>query len=178
MSKSFSVALLAAVSSMALTAFGVMSPDAAGAAALQNKTLVVTWSQFSPANCADGTINKDARNVTQQIYVSSRGRAFAKMSGRAGNASRDTLIEPGGGGTFHVSGNQIVGTFVQLSGAARETVTLDASGQSCKASVVVGTESGKPFTWRNLLGVTCTATGATTISNVGCSVREGNAFAN
>ncbi|WBL80740.1 hypothetical protein I3J27_10060 [Bradyrhizobium xenonodulans] len=174
----FSGALIAAVLSLAVTVFSAIFPDAARAAGLQNKTFSVTWSQFVPADCADGTTNKYPRAVSQQIYVSSLGRVFSKTSNQAGNASNQKLGVSGAGTAFHASGNQIVGTFPQLSGASRETVTLDASGQSCTASVVVGTESKKPFSWRNLVGVTCTATGATTISNVSCSVREGNAFAN
>lgn len=156
----------------------LFAPAAEAASSIQNKTVVVTYSHYVPATCADGATHMPARNVTQTIYVSSQGRVFAKLSGRAGNAAKERLVEPTGGGNFHLSGNQIIGTFPQISGATQLTVTLDASGQSCNASVVAGTESGKAYSWRNLVGVTCTATGPGVFSNVGCSVHEGNAFAN
>ena len=102
-----SVVLFAGLVSVSLCA-----PAARAASSqIQNKTVVVTYSHYVPATCADGATHLPARNVKQQIYVSSQGRAFAKVSGRAGNATRERMVEPGSGGTFHVSGNQIIGTF-------------------------------------------------------------------
>ena len=51
-----------------------------------NKTVTVTWSHFTPANCSDGSANRYARNVSQQIYISTQGRLFAKLASRAGDA--------------------------------------------------------------------------------------------
>lgn len=144
----------------------------------QNKTVTVSFSHFTPANCSDGTANKYARNITQVIYISSQGRLFAKLASRAGNASKDRLDAPSGKSSFNFSGNKIVGTFPQVSGAAQETITFDSSYQSCSAEVIAGTESGKAWAWINLVGVKCTATGKSVISGVSCSVRQGNAFAN
>jgi hypothetical protein len=143
-----------------------------------NKTLTVTFSHFVPAKCSDGSTNLPARNVTQLIYISTQGRLFAKIAGRAGNASKEWLVAPSGAGQFSFSGNKIVGTFPSVSGATRESITFDSSYQTCSAEVITGTESGKPYVWVNLVGLTCTATGKAVISNVGCSVRQGNAFAN
>ena len=143
-----------------------------------NKTINVTFSSFTPAKCSDGTDNRYARNVTQQIYISTQGRLFMKFAARAGNASKDGLVAPSGSGQFRLAGNKIIGTFPQASGAAQETITFDPSYQSCSAELIQGTESGKPYAWVNLVGVTCTGTGKAVVSNVGCSVQEGNAFAN
>jgi hypothetical protein len=161
---------------IAVSLFG-FTADAAPPQAL-NKTVIVTYSHFTPANCADGSTNRDARNVTQQIYISTQGRLFAKLAGRAGNASKDKLVEPSRSGQFNFSDNKIVGTFPQVSGASQETITFDSSFQSCSAEVIAGTESGKPWAWVNLIGVTCTASGKSVISKVTCSVSQGNSFAN
>jgi hypothetical protein len=143
-----------------------------------NKTITVTYNSFIPANCSDGTPNRYARNVTQQIYISTQGRLFAKLAGRAGNATGNRLVEPSASGIFHFSGNKIIGTFPVVSGASQVTVTFDDSYQNCSAEVINGSESGKPFVWVNLVGVKCTSTGKSTVSNISCSVRQGNAFAN
>ncbi len=52
-----------------------------------NKTVTVRWSSFLPANCANGTTNQVAREVTLQIYISTQGRLFSKLAARAGNSS-------------------------------------------------------------------------------------------
>jgi hypothetical protein len=166
----------AAVVCIAISLSG-LAAEAAPQEAL-NKTVTVTFSHFTPAKCSDGSTNQYARNVTQLIYVSTQGRLFAKLAGRAGNASKERLVAPSGAGQFNFSGNKMVGTFPQVSGATRETITFDSSYQSCSAEVIAGTESGKPLVWVNLVGLTCTATGKSVISNVACSVRQGNSFAN
>ena len=143
-----------------------------------NKTVTATWSSSVPANCSNGTINRGARDITQQIYISTQGRLFAKVAAHAGRASRDWSSAPSGSGNFRFSGDRIVGTFPQTSGAAQMTISFDPSFQTCSVAVVHGSESGKPYVWVNLVGATCTATGKATVSNLSCSVSQGNAFAN
>ena len=143
-----------------------------------NKTVKVTFSFFVPADCADRSTNRYARDVTQEIYVSTKGRLFAKLAASAGRASAGRMVEPSRSGQFRLAGNQIVGVFVQASGAVQETITFDSSYQSCTAELLQGSEAGKTFSWVNLVGVKCDATGKGTFSNVACSVQQGNAFAN
>src|SRR5438552_3774170 len=85
-----------------------------------NKTVKVTWSHFTPANCSDGSTNRDARNVTQQIYISTQGRLFSKLAARAGNASKGWDAAPSSSGQFHFSGDRIVGTFRSVTCACSE----------------------------------------------------------
>jgi hypothetical protein len=146
-----------------------------------NKTITVSFSHYVPAHCDNGTDNQTPRNVSQQLYISTKGRVFAKLSANAGsgrhNYSREGLAEPGASSPFHFSGNKLLGTFVQVSGAGQEIISFDASYTSCTVAVVTGRESGKPFVWTNLAGVRCTGTGKGVISNTSCSVSDGNSFA-
>lgn len=165
------ILLCASISSVPHTALAA-PPQA------QNKTVTLSFNHFVPANCADGSANRYPRSVTQHIYISTQGRLFAKLAARAGDAAKERLVAPSGSGEFRFSGDKIVGTFPQVSGATQVTIAFDASYQSCNATVVAGSEAGKPWSWINLVGVKCTATGKSVISNVACSVRQGNAFAN
>jgi hypothetical protein len=146
-----------------------------------NKTVTVSFSHFMPGHCDNGAENHTPRNVSQQLYISTKGRVFAKLSANAGsgrhNYSREHLAEPGASSPFHFSGNKLVGTSVQVSGAGQEIISFDASYTSCTVEVVTGRESGKPFVWTNLAGVRCTGTGQAVVSNNSCSVSEGNSFA-
>jgi hypothetical protein len=157
--------------------FGFTAAAAAPPQAL-NKTVALTWSMFTPADCGDGSVNRVARNIGQQIYISAQGRLFVKYALRAGSASKDKEEAPSSSSQFRFSGAKIVGTFPQVSGAVQETISFDSSYQSCSAEVIAGTESAKPYAWTNLIGVKCTATGKSVISNVACSVHQGNSFAN
>ncbi len=143
-----------------------------------NKTLELSWNMFTPADCADGTTNKVARNTNLQIYISSQGRFFVKWALRAGSASRDKEVAPSNASNFSFAGDKIVGILPQVSGAVRQVITFDPSYQSCSVEMITGTEAAKPYTWINLLGVKCTATGKTVISGGSCSVHQGNSFAN
>jgi hypothetical protein len=155
---------------------GIENARAAPQEAL-NKTVTIAWSSFTPADCANGSKNRVSRNVRQQIYISTQGRLFSKTAARAGNASKDWSVAPSGSGQFRFSGEKIIGTFPQASGAAQLTITFDPPYQNCTAEVIHGSEVGKVFVWTNLAGVKCTATGKSTVSDVSCSVRPGNAFA-
>jgi hypothetical protein len=158
--------------------FSLLGSAEAAPPEVLNKTVTVSWSSFLPANCSNGSTNRTARNVTQQIYISTQGRLFSKVMAQAGRYSKERLTAPSGSGQFRFSGAKIVATMPQASGAVQATITFDPTYQSCSAEVAHGSESGKPYVWINLAGVKCTATGKSTVSNVGCSVRQGNAFAN
>src|ERR1700728_4228905 len=103
-----------------------VSANAAPPQAL-NKTVTVSFSQFVPAHCDNGADNKTSRNVSHQIYISTKGRLFAKMSANAGSGhfiySREGVAEPTPSSPFHFSGNKLVGTFVSVSGARQEIIS-------------------------------------------------------
>jgi hypothetical protein len=146
-----------------------------------NKTVTVSFSHYIPAHCDNGADNQTPRNVSQQLYISTKGRVFAKLSANAGsgrhNYSREGLTGPGASSPFHFSGNKLLGTFASVSGARQEIISFDASYTSCRVEVVTGRESGKPYVWTNLAGVRCTGTGQAVVSSTSCSVSEGNPFA-
>lgn len=146
-----------------------------------NKTVTVSFSQYIPGHCDNGTDNRTPRNVSQQLYISTKGRVFAKMAANAGsgrhNYSREGFADPGASSPFHFSGNKLLGTFASVSGARQEIISFNASYTSCSVEVVTGRESGKPFVWTSLAGVRCTGTGQAVVSNTSCSVSEGNSFA-
>lgn len=156
-----------------------VSANAAPPEAL-NKTLTVSFSHFTPAHCDNGTDNRVARNVSEEIYISTRGRVFARLSATAGGGrnsySKEGLAEPTSS-PFHFSGNKLIGTFVTVSGAMQQVISFDASYRSCTVEVMTGHESGKSFVWTNLAGVRCIGTGKGQTSNTSCSVTEGNSFA-
>jgi hypothetical protein len=64
-----------------------------------------------------------------------------------------------------------------VSGAAQLSITFGGGGQSCDAEIALGRDSGKALKWRGVNGVTYEAAGQPSVSNVSCSIRAGNAFA-
>jgi hypothetical protein len=146
---------------------------------LLNKSISVSMTVTVPATGSGGRVLTRQRTIQRQIYVSSQGRLFIKISRRARGGASDDEVAPGEGGSgLHFEGNQLVGTKGLVSGANRLTISFEPSFQSCSADMVIGTESGKPRVWKGLNGQTLTAAGKATVSGVSCSIREGNVFAN
>lgn len=142
-----------------------------------DKTVTVSFTGFTPALCANGRHNNRPRTTTQRIYISTKGRLFSEGEAHSAAYSRRGRKEPSRT-AFHFSGSSLVGIFPSsVSGARREIISFDPSFRSCTAQVIVGEESGRPFTWISLSGVRCTGTGKTEISNISCSVADGNIFA-
>lgn len=142
-----------------------------------NKTVQLAFNVFVPGKSPDGRTVNVTRNFTQQIYISSQGRLFTKMATRVSNLTGGKLDAPGEG-NFRFVGDKIIGLNQHVSGASQQIITFDPGFQTCSASILAGTESGKPFSWKGLDGVIYTATGKVEISNVSCSISQGNAVAN
>lgn len=157
----------------------VLMPCAAQAAPQQllKKSIAVSYAHYLPAKGADGSTNTTPRNVAMTIYVSELGRIFAKSTARAANYSTQKAIAPDAG-RYIFSGDKIVATFPQASGAVQLIISFDPSFKSCKINLVAGKETGKPYVWVGLSGVTYTATGPSEFTNTACSISEGNAVAN
>jgi hypothetical protein len=143
-----------------------------------NKSITLTYSIFVPGEGADGVTKAAPRSVTHLLYVSTLGRIFVQHAGRVGNASKGSQLAPTSS-NFSFAGNTIVGTVSErgANGAGRVTVTFDPSFASCTATVIVGVQANQNLTWTALNGVRMKATGKPTISGIGCSVSQGNAFA-
>jgi hypothetical protein len=141
-----------------------------------NKTVTISFTAFTPALC-NGRPNNRPRVTTQRIYISTKGRLFTEGAAHSGAYSRDLRAAPSQG-PFHFAGDQLVGTIVSsVSGARREVISFDSSFHSCTAQVIVGEEAGRPIEWISLSGARCSGTGKTEVSNVSCSVTDGNVFA-
>lgn len=162
--------------SFCIAASSLAFPASAAPPEVFNKTVTLSFDHHTPAMCDNGRPNRATRHVAQQIYVSTKGRLFAKTAVGAGRALRQKEFAPSVSSKFRLSGDRIVGTFPEASGATQVTVTFDSSYRSCNAEVVTGLEPGKPFVWIGVTGVRCTGTGKAVISNVSCSVSEGNPF--
>jgi hypothetical protein len=165
----------------ALFALVIMPLAATAKAAPQqilNKTVVVTFGHHTPAKGTDGSTNTGTRSWTQQIYISEKGRLFVKAVARDGpRAVPDRTMGPEAG-NWNFVGDKIVGILPAFTGANRITVRFDPSYQSCSASVLVGIEAGGTFKFLGSNGVLYTATGKSVVSNISCSISQGNVFAN
>jgi hypothetical protein len=143
-----------------------------------NKTISVSFTVSIPARRPDGSTMVGTRATTRQIYVSSQGRVFVRVSRRAGRRFQEREAGPSEGrNNFHFRGDRLVGVLQFRSGASQLSISIDPSGQSCQAQVIFGAEAGKPIVWKGLNGVMMTSTGKPTIGGVTCSIRSGNAFA-
>lgn len=162
------------VAAAALMAMG--GHTLAAPAQLYNKTISVSFSVSIEGKGSDGSTVNHPRQSSRLIYVSSQGRVFSRALRSNGRNSETKERGPGEGG-LQFAGNQLVGTLPFISGASRLTISFDPSFQSCSGQIIQGTESGKPFIWKGLNGVTYTATGKPNVSGVSCSIRDGNALA-
>jgi hypothetical protein len=157
----------------------VPSTVLAAPAQLLNKTAQVSYTISIPAKKEDGSTLVATRATSRTIYISSQGRVFVRVASRArgGSADREIGPEKGGGGSLHFQGDRLVGVLPAAAGAIQLTVTFDPSGSSCDASLIVGTESSRPYTWKGLNGSMMTATAKPGISGISCSVSAGNGLA-
>lgn len=153
----------------------------AAPAGLLNKSIRISYGAYIPGRTADGRINRSGRKVSVTLYISSAGRIFLKGLARAGHFGRDVQAAPDRTARgFHFAGVTLVGARVARFGniAAQLKVSFDSSFQTCNADVIVGGAGGAPISWIGLDGERYTATGHPSISDVSCSVQDGNAFAN
>jgi hypothetical protein len=136
---------------------------AAALSELLNKTVLVRYTVTIPGRGDDGSTVPGVRNAVRTIYISSAGRAFARV-GRA-DGSRGQFQEkkeagPGErGNTLQFQGRKLVGNMPFISGASHMEVDFDSSGSSCTAALAVGRDAGRTLRWRGVNGVSYTATG-------------------
>lgn len=152
----------------------------AAPAGLLNKSIHISYGAYIPGRTADGRINRSGRKVSMTIYVSSAGRIFMKGAARAGHFGRDVQAAPDRTARgFHFAGSTLIGARAARFGniAVQLKVSFDGSFQTCTADVIVGGAGGAAISWIGLDGERYTATGHPSISDVSCSVQDGNAFA-
>ena len=128
------------------------SPASAAPQGMLDKTISISFEVSIPARNAAGQTLTARRAVQRVMYVSSAGRVFSRTARQAGRASESKDVAPGGAdGAPRTEGNTIVGTLGLGTGASRMVVSFDGAFQSCTASVIVGRESGRAFTWKGIM---------------------------
>lgn len=171
----------AGIGTALLLLVGASPAIAAAPAELLNKTVTVRYTVTIPGRGDDGSTVPGIRNAVRTIYISSAGRAFARVEradGSKGQFREKKEAGPGErGNTLQFQGRRLVGNMPFISGASHMEIDFDSSGSGCTAALVVGRDAGRTIRWRGVNGVNYTATGAASVSNVACSISAGNSLA-
>ena len=164
-----------------MVVFAVFAAGSACAAlaALFNKSITVSYTTTIPGKKDDGSPVTGSRIAVRTIYISSAGRIFARVFRRDGKATQTREAGPNeAGNTFRFAGDKLVGVMQFASGASQMTISFDAAGQSCSATIVAGRDNGRPIRWKGVDGTMRESTGPVAFSNISCSIASGNAFGN
>jgi hypothetical protein len=169
--------------------FGVglilLSPDAhAGSPPkeLYGKSITLQWTESRTGKVADQPTTRTwGKAITLTIYISTAGRPFHREFGSTiggfnphgitnnfGQVTSDVAPGESKLDHFDFQGRSVVVYKQFQSGVRRIAIDLDASGTSCKGTVINGKESGKSIL-RTRGEIVSTQIGA-----VNCSIKEGN----
>ncbi|MCW5701853.1 MAG: hypothetical protein AB7I42_07925 [Bradyrhizobium sp.] len=159
---------------------------AAPAADLLGKSVVVRWiEQRTQKSGINPTLSSVTVNGRMEIYVSSAGRPFSKITieGRRGGPQSNEQV--GGGGTslgggvrsMNVNGNTITLRSSFGNFARNLRVEVAPGGGSCQAQMVVGKQVGSsPVVIHNVTGLKLEIH-SLAVSGVTCSVQQSNIHA-
>lgn len=158
--------------------FLVAGDIAAAPAKMLNKTVRYSLTISAPTKTSDGRQLIAVRNLGHTVYISSQGRIFNREDVRDERtvASKDRGPDQAKGVKFRIDGNRLVGVAPLTNGAFQMIVTFDPDFRTCTLNAMAGAEGGRAVQAKGLNGITYTATGKGTYSNLTCSVTEGNAF--
>ena len=176
-----------------LLIYGIVSvsaPASAGPAPKQlyNKSVVIHWVESVLQKAPDGSSRNPQINSQRTVYVSSAGRLFIKgtrsINNRYFQGGNKTERGPDGSssgtggaqGGFTFEGSQLIGTAVFDGGARRVAVSFDPNFSSCTANVVYGKSGNANQKWKGFDGVTYELI-SVSVGAVGCSIKDGNPFA-
>ena len=140
-----------------------------------NKTIVSSFTVSVPAIEADGRRVVASRTADRRIYVSSAGRIFEKRVQRGRSVQTQAELDPAAS-KFRFVGAKLRAYLPRLSGVTLIEYAFDPAFRTCDINVISGTSDGTPRKWRSLGGKIRTAAGPTTLSNVSCSIVDGNAL--
>lgn len=159
-----------------MLAFGPESVLAAGGApgALFNKSVRVTYNILAPT--VEGLGRDRPSFQTREFYVSSQGRLFSRSIRNGGGSTKIENVEPGG--SYHFENNKIVWIQAAIAGASKLEVSFDSGYRNCSASVILGRTGNTGFRWTGPDGRQYTLAGTPSVTNMSCSVIDGNIFAN
>jgi len=160
---------------------------AAGApAALQGKSVIVTWSEARTQR-AVGEPGMRSTTVTAELsaYVSTAGRVFTRMVRTAAGARRSRSGSreaapgqslTGGAGRTSFQGQQLIIDSRYESGARRITVTFNPGFTTCSASIIQGKESGRPIVSTSMISGRRLEVYSIQVMSPNCRIQDGNVF--
>lgn len=158
------------------------SPAWSAPKGLYGKTITVSWTETrSQRQMGEATFKPVGLPFTFQLYVSSEGRPFKRLTSTSSSGrSHGTKEGVGSGANAAVSyqGNTVIATSSSGGLGRRIQITPDGSFSSCSAQVISGKSGG------GVAAVKSVATGrmvefeSVSAGAASCSVQNGNAFAN
>jgi hypothetical protein len=167
----------------ALPMASVSNPAAADGPPKQLYGKTVTWSYAIDAvqTRADGAVQNPHVTYQTAVYVSTAGRLFKRgtASSRGGSGTSEVMSgasRSSRGSQIGFVGKTLVSGYVFNSGAVQTRIDFDADYRSCKASVRLGREGGRPIVWNSFDGDPRVVTSAS-VGSTSCSVQDGNALA-
>jgi hypothetical protein len=154
-------------------------------AALQGKSVVVSWTETRVQRViGEGDFRTVNGALTLSVYVSSAGRVFSRLAfqTRMGAGQSDQLAGAGSSRVPTFSGNTMTVVHPLTSGGVRRMqVTFDGSFSSCSATTQFGKQEG---VGRQIARSWSSATKkqveikSVSPGGVSCSIRSGNVFGN
>jgi hypothetical protein len=142
---------------------------------LLNKTITSSYTVATPAIEDDGRRIVASRTAQRRIYISTAGRIFEKRVQFGRKSRKEAELDPSNT-RLHFSGAKLRAFVPRVEGVTLIEYTFDPSFRTCDVAVVNGRGEGRARKWRALSGRMRTATGPTTMSNVSCSITDGNAL--
>jgi hypothetical protein len=153
---------------------------------LYAKSIIISWTEhrnqriLRQANFRDVDISQ-----SYKIYISTKGQWFSRFARAAGEAGFEAVGTSGtssGGGPreVQISGRNITVTGSNKSGMARrQTINFNDSFTTCEAQVIFAKQPGHNVVvgYNLITGAADKEIRSATVSNVSCSVRDGNVFA-
>jgi hypothetical protein len=158
-----------------LSALTYPAVAAAAPPQLLNKTIISAYTVTVPAFEDDGRQIVARRTAERRIYISSAGRVFEKRVQSGRKARRESELDPTNTKLQFV-GSKLRAFIPRVSGVTLIEYTFDPSFRTCDVTVISGQTDGRARKWRSLGGRLRTAAGPSTLSNVSCSIAEGNAL--
>ena len=161
----------------------IASPALAAPQGLYGKTVTVTWTETrSQRQMGETTFKPVGLPFTFQLYLSSEGRPFKRLTSVSSSGRRSGTKEGVGSGAnasvSYQGNNTVIATNSSGGLGRRVQVTLDSGFSSCSAQVISGKSGGgvaavKSVATGNMVEFESVSAGAAS-----CSVQNGNAFAN
>jgi hypothetical protein len=152
------------------------------------KSIVITWTEHRSQRHLDQANFQDVdMPLSRKFYISTKGQLFSRFAaisprgreGRAEAIGTSGTTHAGGPREVQFNGRTITVTGASTGGLARRTIIeFNESFTTCEAHVTFAKQTGSDVVvGRNLVTGQLQEYRSATVSNVSCSVRDGNVFA-